>query len=41
MFHQAEECKRVTGLDPSDAAVIESHARAVEFMLLGPQTPNT
>ena len=35
IFHQAEECRRVTGVDPADPAVIESHFRAVEFMLLG------
>ena len=36
IFHQAEECRRVTGTNPSDPAVIEAHSRAVEFMLLGP-----
>ena len=36
VFHQAEECRRVTGADPSDPAFIESHAQAVEWMLLGP-----
>jgi TetR/AcrR family transcriptional regulator len=35
IFHQAEECRRVTGIDPTDSAVIESHARAVEYLLLG------
>jgi TetR/AcrR family transcriptional regulator len=35
IFHQAEECRRVTGVDPTDPAVIEAHSRAVEFMLLG------
>ena len=35
IFHQAEECRRLTGVDPADPAVIESHSRAVEFMLLG------
>ena len=34
-FHQAEECKRVAGIDPFDPAVVEDHARAVEFVLLG------
>ena len=39
IFHQAEECRRVTGVDPTDPAVIDAHSRAVEFMLLGsPQT---
>ena len=36
-FHQAEECKRLTGIDPFDAATIEAHARAVEHLLLGPE----
>jgi TetR/AcrR family transcriptional regulator len=35
IFHQAEECRRVTGIDPTDSAAIESHARAVEYLLLG------
>jgi AcrR family transcriptional regulator len=35
IFHQAEECKRLTGVDPADADVIERHADAVEWMLLG------
>jgi AcrR family transcriptional regulator len=36
IFHQAEECKRLTGVDPFDPAVVEEHARVVELMLLGP-----
>lgn len=36
VFHQAEECRRVTGADPSDPAFAEAHARTVEYMLLGP-----
>lgn len=39
VFHQAEECRRVTGGDPSDPAFIESHSQAVEWMLLGPKLP--
>jgi TetR/AcrR family transcriptional regulator len=39
VFHQAEECRRVTGADASDPEFIESHARAVEWMLLGPPSP--
>lgn len=34
-FHQAEECKRLTGIEPFDEAVVERHARAVEQLLLG------
>ena len=36
IFHQAEECRRVTGVDPQDPEVIAAHARAVEYLLLGP-----
>ena len=36
IFHQAEECKRVTGLDPVEASAVEAHARAVEYLFLGP-----
>ena len=35
IFHQAEECRRVTGVDPTDPDVVDAHARAVEYMLLG------
>jgi AcrR family transcriptional regulator len=35
IFHQAEEVRRVAGVDPADPAVIEAHARAVEHVLLG------
>jgi AcrR family transcriptional regulator len=35
IFHQAEECKRLSGIDPFDESVIEDHARAVEYLLLG------
>ena len=40
IFHQAEECRRVTGADPTDRSVIENHARAVEHMLLGAPASN-
>jgi len=36
IFHQAEECKRLTGIDPFDESVIEDHARFVEHLFLGP-----
>ncbi|MGH0035389.1 MAG: TetR/AcrR family transcriptional regulator [Myxococcota bacterium] len=36
MFHQAEECRRLTGVDPFDPEVVEEHARVVERLLVGP-----
>jgi len=36
IFHQAEECKRLTGIDPCKPEVVEEHARVVERLLLGP-----
>jgi TetR/AcrR family transcriptional regulator len=38
-FQQAEECRRLTGVDPFDEEVVESHARAVEWLLLGRAAP--
>jgi AcrR family transcriptional regulator len=35
IFHQAEECMRVTGIDPSEPAAVEAHSRAVESLFLG------
>lgn len=35
-FHQAEECRRLTGHDPAEEAMVEAHARAVEYLFLGP-----
>ncbi len=37
IFHQAEECKRVSGIDPSAPDPAAAHARAVEYFLLGPR----
>jgi TetR/AcrR family transcriptional regulator len=36
IYHQAEECKRISGIDPFAPDQIEIHARLVESMLLGP-----
>lgn len=36
IFHQSEECKRITGIDPFTPAAVEAHSRAVETVLLGP-----
>ncbi len=36
MYHQAEECRRLTGLDASDDEVVEAHAEAVVSLLLAP-----
>lgn len=39
IFHQAEECRRMSGVDPFDPEVVEKHTRVVEWMLLGPPDP--
>ncbi len=36
IFHQSEECRLLAGIDPFDEAHVETHARAVEYLLLGP-----
>jgi len=36
IFHQAEECKRLSGIDLTDESVIETHADAVVHLLFGP-----
>ena len=36
VFHQAPECRHLTGRDPSDEAFIEAHADAVTHLFLGP-----
>ncbi len=35
IFHQAEECKRVSGIDPAEPSAVEAHCRAVEALFLG------
>lgn len=37
IFHQAEECRRMTGVDPMDPDAVEAHADAVVHLLLGPE----
>lgn len=34
-FHQAEECRRVAGIDPFAPDAVAAHARAVEHLFLG------
>ena len=36
VFHQAPECRRLTGRDPCDDAFAEAHAEAVTHLFLGP-----
>jgi AcrR family transcriptional regulator len=36
IFHQAPECRRLSGKDPMDDAVVEAHADAVVQLLVGP-----
>ncbi len=36
IFHQAEECKRLAGIDPATPEATEAHARAIEHLFLGP-----
>ena len=38
VFHQAPECRRLTGSDPSEEAFIEAHADAVIQLFLGPES---
>jgi AcrR family transcriptional regulator len=35
IFHQAEECKRLSGIDPAHPAAVEAHALTVEHLFLG------
>ena len=41
IFHQAEECKRVAGVDPTEEGAVEAHARALEHLMLGPPNEET
>jgi AcrR family transcriptional regulator len=36
IYHQSEECRRLTGVDPFEAGAVEEHARIVESLLFGP-----
>jgi AcrR family transcriptional regulator len=36
VFHQAPECRRLTGADPASDAFVDAHADAVTRLLLGP-----
>jgi len=38
IYHQAEECRRLSGVDPFAAEAVKEHARLLEQMLLGPAT---
>ncbi len=41
IFHQAEECKRLAGIDPTEESVADAHADAVAHMFLGPPVEET
>jgi AcrR family transcriptional regulator len=41
VFHQAPECRRLTGREPSEDAFIEAHADAVTHLFLGPPDEET
>jgi hypothetical protein len=41
IFHQSGKCKRLSGIDPFAAAVVEEHARVVERLLLGALEPES
>jgi AcrR family transcriptional regulator len=40
IFHQAEECRRLTGVDPFDDEVVERHADVIEQLFLGAAPPH-
>ena len=39
IFHQAEECRRVTGVDPIEPGAVEAHCAVLESLFLGPAEP--
>lgn len=39
IFHQAPECRRMTGRDPMDDAMVEAHAEALVRLFLPPDSP--
>jgi TetR/AcrR family transcriptional regulator len=41
VFHQAPECRRLSGRDPSEDAFVEAHADAVVRLFLGPADEET
>ena len=41
IFHQSEECLRLSGVDAFDPETIETHARVVEHFLIGPNPEPT
>lgn len=36
IFHQSEECRLLAGIDPFEPEHVDTHARIVEYLLLGP-----
>ncbi len=40
LFHQAPECRRLTGRDPAEPEIIEAHAEALIALFVGPE-PST
>jgi TetR/AcrR family transcriptional regulator len=38
LFHQSAECRRLTGQDPTDEAVIQAHADALVALFVAPPT---
>ena len=38
IFHQAEECRRLTGIEPNAPDAVEAHCRVVESLFVGTQS---